>query len=168
MPPFLRASLTLYPAADLSYSTGLASTSRMSLSVQLASMTACRRRWRCYHHWTSRWVVNICYRWAVAKNRKAVRYRISSSCLVPKNQLGKLLVGRCFSRFSFLGGRVTRNRHAVVSSHRKLGHTGYLRYIQHVRFPNGARGFPTEGQRQNGRQIRRDPMRCDRIAGNKN
>ena len=99
--PFSRASLTLYSAADLSYSTWLVWTSRISLSAPLASMTACRRRW-CLRYWTSRWFVNIFF-----GGKKSVDCRSwkSSSFLVPRNKIGELLIFDWTTVFSFLVSR---------------------------------------------------------------
>ena len=95
--PFLRASL--YPAADLSYSTGLAWTSRISLSVQLASMTACRRRWW-LRYWTSRWFVNICNQWQKIGRLSDLENRQIFSFW--RNKLVKLLIFDWTIFFSFL------------------------------------------------------------------
>ena len=99
--PFSRASLTLYSVADLSYSTCLVWTSRISLSAPLASMTACRRRW-CLRYWTSRWFVNI-----FLGGKKSVDCRSwkSSSFLVPRNKNGELLIFDWTTVFSFLVSR---------------------------------------------------------------
>ena len=99
--PFSRTSLTLYSAADLSYSTWLVWTSRISLSAPLASMTACRRRW-CLRYWTSHWFVNI---FLGGKKSVGCRSWKSSSFLAPRNKIGELLIFDWTTVFSFLVSR---------------------------------------------------------------